>query len=169
MCFHEKYSFQCWYHICLKLKNPTLLRHSVDWAPYFTVRIPLINAVGENRQFSLQIMLTSCHFNSAIVRYFPSTFANMNLRGINYQWLWPNCCIGKSFGDADGPKSFGDATGLMGLACGPAICIAWTINSPWLVKREVVIPGCQSIDDWLKVTHSWRRLTTENCKQMSIL
>ena len=33
--------------------------------------IPLSNALGENRQFSLQIMITSCPFNSAIVRYFP--------------------------------------------------------------------------------------------------
>ena len=43
---------------------------------------------------------------------------------------------------------------------------AWTINSPWLVNREVVIPSCQNIAVWLKssTTHSWRRLTTENFK-----
>ena len=35
------------------------------------------NALGENQQFSLQIMFTSCPFNWAIVRYFPWKFAHM--------------------------------------------------------------------------------------------
>ena len=47
--------------------------------------IPQTNALGENRQFSLQIMFTSCPFNSATVRYFPSKFAHMHLWGIHYQ------------------------------------------------------------------------------------
>ena len=35
------------------------------------------NALGENRQFSLQIIFTSCSFNLAIVRYFPSKSAHI--------------------------------------------------------------------------------------------
>ena len=61
---------------------------------------PLTNAFGENSQFSLQIMFTSRHFNSAIIRYFPK-FAHMYLCGIHYQWLWPSCCKFNSFGDID--------------------------------------------------------------------
>ena len=59
--------------------------------------IPLTNALCENRQFSLQIMFTSCPFNSSIVRYFLSKLEHMYLCGIHYQRLWPNCCKCDSF------------------------------------------------------------------------
>ena len=63
--------------------------------------ILLANTLGENRQFSLQIMFTSCHFNSVIVWYFPSKFAHMYLCGIHYQLLWSNCNKVNSFKDVD--------------------------------------------------------------------
>ena len=63
--------------------------------------IPLTNTLGENRQFSLQNMLTLCPFNSLIVWYFPSKFAHMHLCGIHYKLLWPNWWKSNSFGDID--------------------------------------------------------------------
>ena len=105
------------------------------------VRIPQTNTLIESRQFSLPNMFTLCPFNSAIVWSFPSIFAHMHTCGMHYQWLWLNFCKGNSFGDH-----------------------VWTINSPWLVKREVVITSSQGVTHWLKLsmTPSWRRLTTKN-------
>ena len=47
--------------------------------------IPLLNVLGENRQFSLPKMCTLCPFNSAVARYFPSIFAHMHVCDIHYQ------------------------------------------------------------------------------------
>ena len=103
--------------------------------------IPLPDALSENRQLSSQIMLISYPFNLSIVRYFSSKFAHMYLCGIHYQWFWPNCCKSNCFGDTD--AIIWQAVGLMDLVRG--LQPAWTINSPWLVKREVVIPSCRNI------------------------
>ena len=42
-----------------------------------TARIPQTNAFSENRQFFKQILFTSRPFNSAIVWYFPTKFADI--------------------------------------------------------------------------------------------
>ena len=109
-------------------------------------------------------MFNSCPFNLASVRYFPSTFAHMDLCGIHYQWLWLNCCKGSIFADIDAINWDTACRGPNGTSTWPRSLQAWTINSLWLVKREVVIPSCQSLADWLKssMTPSWLRLTTKN-------
>ena len=84
-------------------------------------RILLTNALGENRQFSLQNMFILCPFNSPIVRYYPSKFAHMCLGGIRYRWLWPNWCKGNSFGDID-------AINWENACCGPYGTSAWPHN-----------------------------------------
>ena len=64
--------------------------------------IPLSNVLSESVKtgnFLQKYKKQKRSFNSAIVRYFPSIFAHMFLCRIRYQWLWPNCCKGNSFGD----------------------------------------------------------------------
>ena len=85
--------------------------------------IPLTtNGLGENRQFSLQIMFISHPFSSAIARYFPLKFTHVYLCGLRYQWLWAYCCKCNSFGDIDAITETMHAAGLMGLARCPTVC-----------------------------------------------
>ena len=100
------------------------------------VGIPLTNALGENRQFFLQIMFTSCHLNSAIVQYLLSKFAHMYLFGINYQWLWRNCCK-SNFGDID-------AINLDNACCGPNGTSAW----PRSLHEPSIHRGQSSVRWW---------------------
>ena len=89
--------------------------------------IPLTNALGENRQFSLQIMFISCPFNSAIVWYVSSKFAHMYLCGIHYQRLWPNCCKCDSFGDIDAINWDNPCRGPNGTSAWPR-----SLHEPWI-------------------------------------
>ena len=110
--------------------------------------IPLTNTLGENRQFSLQIMFTSCPFNSTTIRYFLSKITHMYLCGIHYQRHWPNYYKGDSFGDIDAIKWDNTCRGPDRLVCGPAACMnhqftvasqAWWGGDPhsehrWLIQ-----------------------------------
>ena len=150
--FPERFVQQCDLHFFCIFSGPKLT----------PAGIPLPDALSENRQLSLQIMLISYPFNLSIVWYFSWKFAHMYPCGIHYQWLWPNCCKSNCFGDTD--AIIWQAVGLMGLARGlqPAACI----NHQFTVASQAWggDPQLSEHPHWLKssMTPSWRRLSTEN-------
>ena len=97
------------------------------WCRQAPAGIPLTNPLGENRQFSLQIMFILRSFNnSAIVLYFLSKFA---CRGISATYTISHFdqTVVKSeiFGILRQYTMKMHAAGLMGIAppCGPATCM----------------------------------------------
>ena len=81
--------------------------------------IPLTNAHGENRQFSLQNMFYLCLFNSVVIQYFLSNFAHMHFCDMHHKWLGPNCCKCKTVSEILRQNVTMHAAGLIRLACGP--------------------------------------------------
>ena len=81
--------------------------------------IPLTNAHGENRQFSLQNMFYLCPFNSVVIQYFLSNFAHMHFCDMHHKWLGPNCCKCKTVSEILRQNVTMHAAGLIRLACGP--------------------------------------------------